>query len=355
MNRAQKLRDALHLAANEAALVQNPSNMFYVSGYAGEGAVLIGAACQVVITDFRYTEQAEQQAPGFAVEMTEKGRTESDALRELLSAQGIDTLYFEDGFVTVRQMEALKAALPKARFLSIHGACEALRQIKDEDELARIERACKLTSDAFEYVLGEIKDGLTERDVALMLEFYMLRHGAQSTSFSTIVATGANGSLPHAQPGDRPIRRGDMLTMDFGARMDGYCADMTRTVAFGAPSAEMKRVYDVVYRAQVDAENALMAGKVCRDIDAVARSYIYAQGYEGRFGHGLGHSVGIDIHENPRLSMACEDMTLPMQVLTVEPGVYLPGVGGVRIEDTCVVLEGGCRSLTPATRELIIL
>ncbi len=355
MNRAPRLREALHLAPNEAALLHNPSNMFYVSGYTGEGAVLVCADSQAVITDFRYTEQAENEASGFAVEMTRKGRTENDVLAELVAGRKLDTLYFEDAYVTVRTLESLKSALPKVRFLSIHGACEELRQIKDEDEISRIAAACQVTSDAFEHVLGVIKDGMTERDIALELEFYMFHHGAQSTSFSTIVAAGAHGSLPHAQPGDRKIQRGDMITMDFGARVSGYCADMTRTVAFGQPSDEMKRVYDTVYRAQLDSQDALMAGKVCKDIDAVARSYIDSQGYEGRFGHGLGHSLGIDIHENPRLSLLCEEKTLPMQVLTVEPGVYLPGIGGVRIENTCVVLEGGCRALTPASRELIIL
>ena len=183
----------------------------------------------------------------------------------------------------------------------------------------------------------------------------MMSHGASKPSFSTIVAAGANGSLPHAMPGEYRLRRGDMITMDFGARYGNYCADMTRTVALGQPSDEMKKVYGIVLDAQKMAQDAVAAGKLCRDIDAIARNYIYSHGYEGRFGHGLGHSVGIDIHEDPRFNQVSTAVLKAGQVMTVEPGIYLPGVGGVRIENSVVVREGGCEVLTFPDRELIIL
>ena len=230
-----------------------------------------------------------------------------------------------------------------------------LREIKDEDELALIRQACRITGEAFERILPHIKEGVTEKELALRLDFDMMSHGASKPSFSTIVAAGANGSLPHAVPGEYRLRRGDMITMDFGARYGNYCADMTRTVALGEPSAEMKKVYGIVLDAQKMAQDAVAAGRSCREIDAIARDYIYGHGYEGRFGHGLGHSVGIDIHEDPRFNQSTNAVLKAGQIMTVEPGIYLPGVGGVRIENSVAVLEGGCEVLTHPSRELIIL
>jgi Xaa-Pro aminopeptidase len=242
-----------------------------------------------------------------------------------------------------------------ATFKALGGDIERLREVKDGVESALIEKACRITGDSFERILSRIHEGMTEKDLAVALDFDMLSHGADGLAFSTIVATGKNGSLPHAVPGETPIRRGDMITMDFGAKVGGYCADMTRTVAFGQPSAEMRRVYETVRVAQRTAQDAVRAGGDCRAIDAVARDYIDAQGYAGRFGHGLGHSLGIEIHESPRLSATSTATLVRNQLMTVEPGVYLPGVGGVRIENTVVVEDGGCRALTLPTRELLIL
>ena len=196
---------------------------------------------------------------------------------------------------------------------------------------------------------------MTERELRIELDFTMLRLGADGVAFSTIIASGENGSLPHAIPGDRKLKKGDMITMDFGAKAGGYCSDMTRTVALGEPSEEMRRVYETVLQAQCLCEEALAAGKNCFDIDKLARDHIDARGYAGRFGHGLGHCVGIDIHEEPRLSQKCHETLKAGMVITVEPGVYLPGVGGVRIENTCLVKENGCEPLTVAEKQLIIL
>ena len=353
--RAKKLLDSMHLSEHEGVLVYNPSNMFYLSGYTGEGLVLVTHKCCAIVTDFRYTEQAENQAPGYEVHMTETGRNHEMIAGELCRACGVDTLYYEDDFVTVKTFESCKKHIPGTEWKSVDGAVEKLREMKDENELSLIREACRLTGDAFERILGKIKEGVTEKELALMLDFDMMSHGASTSSFSTIVAAGANGSLPHAVPGSYKIRRGDMITFDFGAKFGGYCADMTRTVALGNPSDEMRKVYQIVLDAQMKAQDAVMAGKVCKDIDSIARDYIYSHGYEGRFGHGLGHAVGIDIHESPRFSQGCTDIAQVGQVMTVEPGIYLPGVGGVRIENSVIVREGGCDVLTKPTRELIIL
>lgn len=353
--RPKKLLDLMNLDRHEGVLVHNPSNMFYLSGYAGEGLVLVTRDMAVIITDFRYTEQAENQAPSFRVEMTDKDRTHEAIVNQLCKAHGVDTLYYEDDFITVKNFEACKEAVPGVEWKSLNGQVQRLREVKDEGELALMSKACQLTGEAFERILGEIKEGVSEREIALKLDFDMLSHGASGMAFSTIVAAGANGSLPHAVPGDYKLRRGDMITMDFGAKFGGYCADMTRTVALGQPSDEMRRVYETVLAAQKLAQDAVMAGKNCFDIDALARNYIYEHGYEGRFGHGLGHSVGIDIHESPRFSVGCHATLKENQVMTVEPGIYLPGIGGVRIENSVVVKRDGCVSMTKPSIELIIL
>lgn len=353
--RPLNLMDAMKLDKHEGVLVHNPSNMFYLSGYTGEGLVLITRSVCAIVTDFRYTEQAENQAPGFSVEMTDKDKTHENIVSHLCLTNGIDTLYYEDDYVTVKAFEKCRAAIVGVEWKSLNQQVQIQREVKDEGELELMAMACKLTGEAFERILPEIKEGMTEREIALKLNFDMLTHGAEGMAFNTIVAAGANGSLPHAVPGDYKVRKGDMITMDFGAKYRGYCADMTRTVALGKPSDEMLKVYQTVLTAQRMAQDAVMAGKNCFDIDAIARNYIYGQGYEGRFGHGLGHSVGIDIHEDPRFSVSCHATLKENQVMTVEPGIYLPGVGGVRIENSVVVKKDGCVSMTKPDIELIIL
>ena len=288
--RVKRLLETMCLSEHEGVLVYNPSNMFYLSGYTGEGLVL-----------------AEAQAPGFEVLMTGNNKSHEEIVGELCAAQGIDTLYYEDDYITVRTMEKCRASIHGVEWKTVGAAVELLREQKDEHELALIAEACRITGDAFERILPNIKEGMTEKELALMLDFDMMTHGASKPSFSTIVAAGANGSLPHAVPGDYKLRRGDMITMDFGARYGNYCADMTRTVALGQPSDEMKKVYGIVLEAQKMAQDAVAA------------------------------------------------VLKPGQVMTVEPGIYLPGVGGVRIENSVVVREGGCEVLTKPTRELIIL
>jgi len=354
MERAKKLMSSMTLKRH-AALLCNPSNMFYISGYTGEGAVLVSGEGCAIITDFRYTEQAEKQSPGFAVHMTGDGQTAEQIVNNLCYKLNLHTIDYEDDHMTVKAFSKWKSEVKGVEWRPIGNAVAALRQIKDDGELALIEKACRITGEAFERILPQINEGMTEKQIALMLEFDMLNNGADGIAFHTIVAAGANGSLPHAVPGDAVIKCGDMITLDFGAKVGGYCADMTRTIALGEPSAEMKQVYQIVKDAQQMAQDAVSAGKSCRAVDAVARGYISGKGYEKNFGHGLGHCLGIDIHEPPRLNATSDATLVKGHVVTVEPGIYLPGVGGVRIENTVVVTETGCRALTFPSREFIIL
>ena len=357
LNPSDRLIEALSLGRGSAAVVYNPSNMYYLTeGYTGEGVVFITEGAKVIVTDFRYTEAAQQQAPGFALSMTDKDHTHERRVAELCEQYGVENLRYEDDYLTVKAFAGLKAAVSEGMmFKPMDRAPEKLREIKTAREADAIREACAITSKAFEQILPKFHEGVTEKEMAIELDFLQLKLGAQGNSFDTIMAFGENGSKPHAIPGDRRLQRGDMITMDFGCKVRGYCSDMTRTVAFGEPSDTMRRVYETVFDAQAYGVSILGPGKNCFEIDKAVRDRIDAAGYAGRFGHGLGHSVGIDIHENPRLSQMCHETVKAGHVLTVEPGVYLPGIGGVRIEDTCLVTETGCEMLTTAPKELIIL
>ena len=354
---AERLMNQFRPGSHTAVAVHDPSNMFYLTeGYTGEGAVYLSEESRVIITDFRYTEQAERQAPGFRVEMAGKGRNHNRIIAELAQAEGITELRAETNYLSVDDFEALRGALgEEISCVPLDKAPQKLREIKTPAEVVAIRKACDITSEAFSAILPKIRPGMTEKELQIELDFTMLRLGADELAFNTIIASGENGSLPHAIPGERTLKQGDMITMDFGAKVGKYCSDMTRTVALGQPSEEMRKVYETVLRAQTMCEDALMAGKTGVEIDRLARDYIDARGYVGRFGHGLGHSVGIDIHEEPRLSPNCNEVMKPGVVITVEPGIYLPGIGGVRIENTCLVKENGCVPLTTADKQLIIL
>lgn len=357
MNAADRLVEQFHMTTGIAAVIHKPSNMFYLTeGYTGEGVVFISDKRRVIITDFRYTEQAERQAPSFEVVMVEKGLNHNDWIRKLAEQESINELRFEADELSVDNFDRMKNAVGQnVAYVPLKGAPEVLRQVKGAAEIVIMRKAGDITTEAFRAILPKIREGMTEKELQIELDFTMLKLGADTMAFDTIIASGENGSLCHAIPGSRKLRKGDMITMDFGAKVGGYCSDMTRTVALGEPTAEMRKVYDTVLRAQKMCEDALEAGKNCADIDRLARDYIDSRGYAGRFGHGLGHSVGIDIHEEPRLSYACHDTLKAGVVITVEPGVYLPGIGGVRIENTCLVKENGCEPLTTADKELIIL
>ena len=357
MTASEKLAELLHLGAKTGVVIHDPANIFYLTdGYAGEGLVYLTAERRVIITDFRYTEAAKKNAPLFEVVMTDREHPEEKRLSELCRQDQIEELCFESNYLSVEAFETLRAATgEEISWTPLKKAPQMLRRIKTPAEIVTMRKAAAITSEAFEAVLPKIRVGMTELELRLELENAMYRLGAESLAFSTIIASGVNGSLPHAVPTGKKLQRGDMITMDFGAKVGGYCSDMTRTVALGEPSPEMRKIYNTVLRAQSMCEAALEEGKNCFDIDRLARDYIDSQGYAGRFGHGLGHCVGIDIHEDPRLSPSCHDTLKAGMVITVEPGIYVPGLGGVRIENTCLVKAGGSEALTTARKELIIL
>ena len=354
-SRAERIIDLAQLNKNEAIYLTKPSNIFYVSGYTGEGAALIGHGFCAIVTDFRYTEQVTRQAPAFEVLEIKTGQHHAALAYEFLKDHSVNAIRFEADQVTVRDFEAMKADMPGMTMTALSGEPEKVRRIKEASELALIREACDISCKALEKILPVIREGVTETDIRIALEFEMLKLGADGLAFDTIVASGENGSLCHAIPGPRKLRKGDMITMDFGAKKGGYCADMTRTVALGEPGDELRKIYRIVLEAQEAAQNALHAGLVASDVDAVARDHIKEAGYGQYFGHGLGHSVGIDIHEDPRLSPVCHDVLAENTTMTVEPGIYIPGVGGVRIENTCVIGAEQSESFVYFTKDLLIL
>ncbi len=355
VTRVEKIIQQTGLQSGEAVMLSKPSNIFYASGYTGEGIALIAHDLCAIVTDFRYTEQAGRQAPAFKAYEIKTGQSHYALADELLHDHHISTVRFEADEVTVAGFEQIKRDMAGMTFSALHGEVEKVRRIKEDCEIALIEEACDISVRAFEKLLGMVREGMTEQELRIALDFEMLKLGGDGNAFDTIVASGENGSLCHAVPGSRKLRRGDMVTLDFGAKKGGYCADMTRTFALGQPSAEMKKIYDVVLQAQNTAQDALHAGLRGCDVDKIARDIIDNAGYKGCFGHGLGHSVGIDIHESPRLSATCTDVLEENVTMTVEPGIYVAGLGGVRIENTCVIGRESSRTLVHAPKELIIL
>ena len=342
-----------HLTA-DAALIHRPENIRYLSGYSGEGCLFIAPGIQAILTDFRYIEAAGRQAPGWAIERTTAERKEADAARELITKTGAKTVCVETDYLTHDDFVKLSGALEGVELLPMKGMPEELRQIKDADEIACIREASRIASQAFINILPRLHAGMTEIDAKIELEFEMLRLGSEGPAFETIAAAGINGSLPHAVPSGHVIREGELLTLDFGATWHGYLSDITRTVAFGHISDELRAIYDTVLTAQTLALEAIGPGKKCCDIDRVARDFIDAR-YPGAFGHSLGHGVGLFIHEQPRVSFNDATVLQPGHVVTVEPGVYIPGVGGCRIEDTVIMTSDGVINAMHAPKHLIEL
>ena len=338
----------------DAALVHRPENLRWLAGYTGEGCLYISAKRRVILTDFRYLEQVRVQSPDWALEQVSAGTTYPALAAKLARSEGVRRLLVETDYLTYDAYMDFAKAMEGVKLLGMAGMPEKLRQVKDPAELDSIRRAAAIASDAFVNILPRIHAGMTERQVQRMLEFEMLELGSEGVAFETIAASGPNGALPHARPSDRKIEKGELLTLDFGATVDGYRSDMTRTVGFGRVSDALRAIYETVRTAQQLGLDAVGPGKACREIDRVAREYIDAR-YPDAFGHSLGHGVGLFIHEQPRLSMNSTDVLVPGNVVTVEPGVYIPGLGGCRIEDTVIVTEGGCENTVAAPKQLIEL
>ena len=340
-----------------AALITSEENVRYFTSFSSSnGYLLLTGDISVFLTDSRYIEAAKNQIT--SCDEVAEIKTVSETLVPLFENLGLKRIEIEAGRMTVKMLDAYKKALPFAEIVSdgeLDKAIDRLRAVKSEEEREKIEKAQRIAEKAFAHILTFIKPGMTEREVSLELDFTMLRSGADALSFETIAVCGKNGSMPHGVPGNTRIQKGDFVTMDFGAVVDGYHSDMTRTVAVGEISDSQKKVYDTVLRAQKAALASVRSGETCRSVDLRARDIIAESGYGEFFGHGTGHGVGIEIHEFPTVSFRSETILESGNVITVEPGIYLPGNFGVRIEDMVCVTDDGCYNFTKCEKELIIL
>ncbi len=350
--RVQKLREYLKRDGVDAMLVTSQHNQHYISGFKGGGGYCVVTADRaVLIVDCRFTVEAGRDAPEF--EVIEYATNPLSILGSL----GMKSLAFEESVVSVAAYERFKRELPHIELK--HGAAylEEMRMIKDETEIAAMQQAADIADAAFTHICGYIEKGMTERQIALELEFYMRNHGAQKASFPIIAVAGANAAMPHGMPSDYRLQEGDLLTLDFGAVVDGYCSDMTRTLAIGQLGEQCRTMYDAVLAAQKASLSAVKDGVLCREPDYVARGALTQWDLERLFGHGLGHGVGLQIHESPKLSFRSTDKEILRtgMVVTIEPGVYVEGVGGVRIEDMVLVTDDGYRVMSHSTKQLIVI
>src|SRR5215813_1435258 len=343
-------------AGADAALITSPANVRYLSGLvSSNAAVLLPAEGLAVLgTDSRYAETAERNCPD--VELVIDRQIEP-ALVRLAAARGFRRLAFEAQEMTVERHSELSALDGGPQLVPLGRVVEELRLVKDETEIALLARACAITCEAFANVLSSIVPGRSEREVAVLIERAMIDRGAEAVAFDTIVASGPNGAIPHHSPGERPFAAGDLITIDCGARYGGYHADMTRTVALGEPSGWQREIYEIVAAAQSAGVAAAIPGADVADVDAAARDIIEAADHGDHFQHGLGHGVGLEVHEAPIIGYGRAGRLAKRVSVTVEPGIYLPGKGGVRIEDTLVVRAGpgSAEILTTTTKELLIL
>lgn len=344
--RIEKLMSSV--SHGQGVLISSKANIFYYSGFTSEDCLLyISNDRRALLTDSRYTVQAKQETSGFEII--------SDNITDYLKSTEEKTILFEENYLTVGEKQRLEQKLQGKEFLPFQGSISNPRYIKDKEEIKKIKSAEALGDAAFEHILKIIKSGISEKDIALELEFFMKKNGASGLSFETICASGVRSSMPHGTASDKIIMPGELLTLDFGCVLDGYCSDMTRTVVIGKATDRQKEIYNLVLNAQKTALDALMPSLACADADKAARDVICSGGYKENFGHSLGHSVGIEIHEAPNLSPKSKDILTAGNVVTVEPGIYIEDFGGVRIEDLVVITDNGMENLTCSPKELIII
>ncbi len=328
----------------DAIVVSSPSNVRYLSGFTGEGHLVLTRDGGAICTDGRYKVQAHDETEGLAIELSSNGHL--GGVIEYLTTQHSELCSFDEQVVTYAGYRKLCSSLGEASLRPGSGVIEQLRMVKEEAEIAQMRAAAAIVDAAFDSLVDELTPGMTERDVAFELDRRILQGGADGIAFNTIVAAGPSAACPHATPGSRKLTEGDMVKFDVGARLNGYCSDMTRTVFLGDPDEKLRAVYGTVKRAQQAACAAVRVGALCSDLDALAREIIADAGYGENFVHSLGHGVGLDVHELPHLSSRSTTELQAGMVVTVEPGIYIEGWGGVRIEDLVVVRAGDCEVLT---------
>ena len=350
--RLAKLRQLMAKRGIDAFLAMRPENRRYLSGFTGTAGTLLVTATQALLfTDFRYTEQAAEQAPQFEVMMAGADLFGALAGQELAMRH----LGVEGDFITHEEYGKLQQALPQVDLVSCPELINDLRAVKDAGEIAMIREAVRIADESFNRILQSLQIGQTEEEIAVEMEFNMRRVGASGRSFDFIVASGSRSAMPHGVASPKKLQAGEFLTLDFGAVYQGYCSDITRTLCLGEPDEQQRAIYNIVLAANRAGIAAVRPGRTGKEVDAEVRRLIEEAGYGPNFGHGLGHSVGLAIHEGPNLNSREERVLEPGMTVTVEPGIYIPGWGGVRIEDLVVVTENGCEVLTRSPKELIVI
>ena len=354
MNHIKQIAGKLKEHGLDAMLILSQAGERYAVGFHGEGLTLVSKTGCWYFTDSRYIEAANREIADTHIDCVGGGRSHRTLAAQVIREQGMKRVGFESDHVSVDALGRYEQELP-CTLIAAPGLLHELRAAKDEQELERMRRSQAITDRVFANVLDFIRPGMTEREVAARIVYELMRLGATRPSFDPIVAAGANGSMPHAVPGDTVIEKGMFVTMDFGGVYEGYCSDMTRTIAMGQPTDEMRLVYDTVLRAQKAGLAAAKAGVPGSEVDRAARAVIEQEGYGEYFGHSLGHSLGLEIHESPNFSPS-EQTVMPVgAVVSCEPGIYLPGRFGVRIEDVVILREDGCEDITASPKDLIVL
>lgn len=353
MEKIEKLRARFDEYEIDGMLITNSYNRRYMTGFTGTaGVAVVGKTNAVFITDFRYVEQASKQIEGY--EIVQHTGLIIEEVAKQVARLGIQKLGFEQEDLSYAAFQAYEKKI-EATLVPVSGVVEKLRLIKSDSEIKILKEAAEIADAAFDHILHFIRPGVKEIEVANELEFFMRKQGAISSSFDIIVASGYRSALPHGVATDKVIEKGEFVTLDFGAYYKGYCSDITRTIAVGAVSDELKKIYDVVLQAQLRGMAGIKPGITGREADALTRDYIAEQGYGEYFGHSTGHGIGLEVHEGPALSVRSDIVLEPGMVVTVEPGIYIAGLGGVRIEDDTVVTADGNESLTRSPKDFIIL
>jgi Xaa-Pro aminopeptidase len=353
MEKIERLRSNFSKLGIDGMLITSPYNRRYMANFTGtSGVVLISADHAQFITDFRYVEQATKQCQGF--EIIKFSGSIPQEVAQQVKKLGINKLGFEEDFVTFSAHKTFKSEI-NAELVPVSGAIEKLRLIKTDSEIKILKVAADIADAAFKHILDFLRPGLNELEVSNELEFFMRKAGATSSSFDTIVASGHRSALPHGVASDKVIEAGDFVTLDYGAYYNGYVSDITRTVAVGKPDEKLKEIYEIVLESQLRGMNGFKPGMTGKEADALTRDYIAEKGYGEYYGHSAGHGIGLEVHEGPALSVKSDFILEPGMVVTCEPGIYIPGLGGVRIEDDTLITMGGNEALTHSTKELIIL
>ncbi|MFW6295095.1 MAG: M24 family metallopeptidase [Halanaerobium sp.] len=354
LHRIEKLREKMKANNIKNFLLTKKENIRYLSSFTGTSArILLTEHENIFITDFRYLDQASEQTEGFIIEEISSNFMQGFA--ELLKNKQIKEMSFESDDINYKTYQDFQKKLELEELNAVNGIIEELRLVKEEAEVEKIKRAVEIADRGFQFLLDFIEPGKTEKEIALELEFFMKKNGGEANAFDFIVASGKRGALPHGTASNKIVEKGELITIDFGTVYQGYHSDITRTIALGEVSQKHREIYNIVLEAQLKVIEKIKAGMSCIDADKIARDFISKAGYKENFGHGLGHGIGLEIHEGPRLSYTAEGVLKKGMVVTDEPGIYISGFGGVRIEDDLLITEEGCEVLNSSPKELIQL